>query len=31
MNMPPTQAMKSLIDVLTKQPTNQAVYSGIKV
>ncbi len=31
MNMPPTQAMKSLIDVLSKQPTNQAVYSGIKV
>ena len=31
MNMPPVQARKSLIDVLTKQPTNQAVYSAIRM
>jgi transcription termination factor Rho len=31
MNMPPTQAVKTLLDVLSKQKTNQDVYSSIRV
>src|SRR5436190_4931392 len=31
MNMPPTQAMKTLIDVLTKQKTNQALFNNMAV
>ena len=31
MNMPPTQAMKTLLDVLSKQKTNQGLFSGMKV
>ncbi|QOV90766.1 transcription termination factor Rho [Humisphaera borealis] len=31
MNMPPAQAMKNLCDALTKQPTNQQLFSTIKM
>ena len=31
MNMPPPQAMKSLMDALAKQPTNQGVFSSIRM
>ena len=31
MNMPPTQAMKHLIEALTKHPTNQSLFSTMRV
>jgi transcription termination factor Rho len=31
MNMPPPQALKSMIDVLTKHQTNQSVFSSIRL
>ncbi len=31
MNMPPTQAMKTLLDVLSKNKTNEALFNGMVV
>ena len=31
MNMPPTQAMKTLLDVLGKNKTNEALFNGMAV
>ena len=31
MNMPPTQAMKTLLDVLGKHKTNEALFNGMAV
>ena len=31
MNMPPTQAMKTLLDVLSKHPNNQSLFSTMRL
>jgi transcription termination factor Rho len=31
MNMPPTQAMKTLLDVLGNNKTNEALFNGMRV
>ncbi len=31
LDMPPVQAMKSLLDVLAKQPTNQQMYDSLRI
>jgi len=31
MNMPPAQAMKTLLEVLSKNKTNEAVFNSMKL